>query len=94
MLWLLRRRRPVGRGSELCTATGVCLMLGCGASVRRAQVLIHDGRFIPNREGVDLTASFSLLPSSPSKPPKRTPQGELHFQKSMADHPPARTCVR
>lgn len=45
-------------------------------------------RFIPNREGVDLQASYSLLhadgsPSTPTKPKKRTPHGELHFQKSM-----------
>ncbi|TGZ81670.1 WD40 repeat-like protein [Ascodesmis nigricans] len=39
--------------------------------------------FIPNRDGIDLQASFSLLqPSTPSRPPKRTPQGELHFQKN------------
>lgn len=45
-------------------------------------------RFIPNREGVDLTASYSLLhsegsPSTPSKAKKRIPHGELHFQRSM-----------
>jgi len=44
-------------------------------------------RFIPNREGQDLQASFSLLhdegsPATPSKQKKRTPHGELHFQKS------------
>lgn len=44
-------------------------------------------RFIPNREGQDLQASFSLLhddasPATPSKAKKRTPHGELHFQKS------------
>lgn len=49
-------------------------------------ILFH--RFIPNREGVDLQASYSLLhadgsPSTPAKPKKRTPHGELHFQKSM-----------
>lgn len=44
-------------------------------------------RFIPNREGQDLQASFSLLhdegsPATPSKQKKRTPHGELHFQRS------------
>lgn len=44
-------------------------------------------RFIPNREGQDLQASFSLLhddasPATPSRTKKRTPHGELHFQKS------------
>ncbi len=44
-------------------------------------------RFIPNREGQDLQASFSLLhdegsPATPTKAKKRTPHGELHFQKS------------
>jgi cell division cycle 20-like protein 1, cofactor of APC complex len=49
-------------------------------------------RFIPNREGQDLQASFSLLhedgsPATPSKIKKRTPQGELHYQKSECRHP-------
>jgi hypothetical protein len=47
-------------------------------------------RFIPNREGQDLQASFSLLhdegsPATPSKQKKRTPHGELHFQKSKIE---------
>jgi hypothetical protein len=47
-------------------------------------------RFIPNREGQDLQASFSLLhdegsPATPSKQKKRTPHGELHFQKSKLE---------
>lgn len=46
-------------------------------------------RFIPNREGQDLQASFSLLyddasPTTPSRVKKRTPHGELHFQKSKS----------
>jgi cell division cycle 20-like protein 1 (cofactor of APC complex) len=46
-------------------------------------------RFIPNREGQDLQASFSLLheegsPATPPKAKKRTPQGEIHFQKSKS----------
>lgn len=45
-------------------------------------------RFIPNREGQDLQATYSLLgedgcPSTPSRTKKRTPHGELHFQRSM-----------
>ncbi|KMP05983.1 meiosis-specific APC/C activator protein AMA1 [Coccidioides immitis RMSCC 2394] len=44
-------------------------------------------RFIPNREGQDLQASYSLLhedgcPSTPSKGKRRPPHGEIHFQKS------------
>ncbi|KAI1133906.1 WD domain-containing protein [Hypoxylon sp. FL0543] len=44
-------------------------------------------RFIPSRSGQDLQASFSLLheegsPATPSKQKKRTPHGELHFQKT------------
>lgn len=47
-------------------------------------------RFIPTRSGQDLQAGFSLLhedgsPATPSKQKKRTPHGELHFQKSR--HP-------
>ncbi len=43
--------------------------------------------FIPTRSGQDLQASFSLLhedgsPATPSRQKKRTPHGELHFQKS------------
>jgi hypothetical protein len=47
--------------------------------------------FIPNREGQDLQASFSLLhddgsPSTPSSRTKRRPaNGELHFQKSESE---------
>jgi len=44
-------------------------------------------RFIPNRDGQDFQATYSLLhedgcPSTPSKTKKRTPHSELHFQKS------------
>lgn len=50
--------------------------------------LLVFGRFIPNREGQDLQATYSLLhedgcPSTPSKTKKRTPHSELHFQKSQ-----------
>lgn len=46
-----------------------------------------DSRFIPNREGVDLQAGYSLLhaegsPATGAKPKKRTPNGELHYQRS------------
>lgn len=49
-------------------------------------------RFIPTRSGQDLQASFSLLhddgsPTTPSGQKKRTPHGELHFQKSMPNSP-------
>ncbi|CUS09246.1 unnamed protein product [Tuber aestivum] len=54
---------------------------------RKRQRVIYGDRFIPNREGIDLQASYSLLhaegsPSTPQKPQKRTPHGELHFQKT------------
>lgn len=44
-------------------------------------------RFIPQREGQDLQAAYSLLhdegsPATPSKHKKRTPHGELHFQRT------------
>ncbi|KAI5293869.1 substrate-specific activator of APC-dependent proteolysis, partial [Ascosphaera pollenicola] len=42
--------------------------------------------FIPNRDGQDLQASYSLLgedggPTTPSKSRRRPQHGELHFQK-------------
>lgn len=48
--------------------------------------LTTPSRFIPNRAGQDLQASFNLLhddgsPATPSKA-RRTPHNELHFQKS------------
>ena len=56
-------------------------------SPSRKRQRIYGDRFIPNREGRDLQASFSLIPdipspATPSKVKKRTPHGELHFQKS------------
>ena len=44
-------------------------------------------RFIPNRDGQDLQASYSLLhddasPATPSKSKKKAPHGELHFQRT------------
>ncbi|KAL2037352.1 hypothetical protein N7G274_009837 [Stereocaulon virgatum] len=57
------------------------------ASPSRKRQRVYGDRFIPNREGQDLQASFSLLhddgsPATPSKAKKRTPHGELHFQKT------------
>jgi cell division cycle 20-like protein 1 (cofactor of APC complex) len=53
----------------------------------RAPVLTCNSRFIPNRDGQDLQASYSLLhddgsPATPSRSKKRTPHGELHFQRT------------
>ncbi|KAK3177760.1 substrate-specific activator of APC-dependent proteolysis [Lecanicillium sp. MT-2017a] len=58
-----------------------------GASPHRKRQRINGDRFIPSRSGQDLQASFSLLhedgsPATPSKQKKRTPHGELHFQKT------------
>ncbi|KAH7309426.1 WD40-repeat-containing domain protein [Stachybotrys elegans] len=56
-------------------------------SPHRKRQRITGDRFIPTRSGQDLQASFSLLhedgsPATPSKQKKRTPHGELHFQKT------------
>ncbi|CAM1510277.1 Fc.00g006120.m01.CDS01 [Cosmosporella sp. VM-42] len=58
-----------------------------GASPHRKRQRINGDRFIPTRSGQDLQASFSLLhedgsPATPSRQKKRTPHGELHFQKT------------
>ncbi|CEJ94577.1 Putative WD domain-containing protein [[Torrubiella] hemipterigena] len=58
-----------------------------GSSPHRKRQRINGDRFIPSRSGQDLQASFSLLhedgsPATPSKQKKRTPHGELHFQKT------------
>ncbi|MCJ1308842.1 substrate-specific activator of APC-dependent proteolysis [Agyrium rufum] len=57
-----------------------------GASPSRKRQRVYGDRFIPNREGQDLQASFSLLhddnaPGTPSKSKRRPAHGELHFQK-------------
>ncbi|KAJ4343909.1 substrate-specific activator of APC-dependent proteolysis [Didymella glomerata] len=57
------------------------------ASPSRKRPRIQGDRFIPNRAGQDLQASFNLLhddgsPATPSKS-KRTPHNELHFQKNI-----------
>ena len=56
-------------------------------SPSRKRQRIYGDRFIPNREGRDLQASFSLIPdipspATPSRSKKRAPHGELHFQRS------------
>ena len=61
--------------------------------VARAFTADADGtRFIPNRTGQDLHAAFSLLheegsPATPSRPVRRTPHNELHFQNSGFSFP-------
>ncbi|KAG6037195.1 hypothetical protein E4U41_005265 [Claviceps citrina] len=57
------------------------------ASPHRKRQRINGDRFIPTRSGQDLQASFSLLhedgsPATPSRQKKRTPHGELHFQRT------------
>ena len=46
-----------------------------------------DPRFIPNRTGQDFRAGFNLMheegsPATPSKSARRTPNHELHYQRS------------
>ncbi|PHH83877.1 hypothetical protein CDD83_2879 [Cordyceps sp. RAO-2017] len=58
-----------------------------GRSPHRKRQRINGDRFIPSRSGQDLQASFSLLhedgsPATPARQKKRTPHGELHFQKT------------
>ncbi|KAK0670848.1 putative fizzy-related protein [Cercophora samala] len=58
-----------------------------GASPSRKRQRINGDRFIPTRSGQDLQASFSLLhedgsPATPSRQKKRTPHGELHYQRT------------
>lgn len=62
--------------------------IACKFLTGNEKLMFVKTRFIPNRDNIDLQASFNLLhadgsPSTPSKPKKRTPHGELHFQKSM-----------
>ncbi|KAL2419362.1 Fizzy-related protein-like protein [Exophiala dermatitidis] len=58
-----------------------------GRSPSRKRQRIYGDRFIPNRDGQDLQASYSLLlddgsPATPSRSKKKTPNGELHFQRT------------
>ncbi|PKS11630.1 hypothetical protein jhhlp_001781 [Lomentospora prolificans] len=58
-----------------------------GVSPHRKRQRLNGDRFIPTRSGQDLQASFSLLhedgsPATPPRQKKRTPHGELHFQKT------------
>ena len=58
-----------------------------GRSPSRKRQRIYGDRFIPNRDGQDLHASYNLLhhdlsPATPSGSKKRTPHGELHFQQT------------
>ncbi|OTB05270.1 hypothetical protein M426DRAFT_10866 [Hypoxylon sp. CI-4A] len=59
---------------------------GPGASPSGKRRRINGDRFIPSRSGQDLTAGFTLMheqgsPATPSRQKKRTPHGELDFQK-------------
>ncbi|KAF2756322.1 cell cycle regulatory protein [Pseudovirgaria hyperparasitica] len=54
---------------------------------RKRQRTYAGDRFIPNRSGQDLHASYSLLhedgsPATPSRSAKRMPHNELHFQRT------------
>ena len=74
----LQNFEKVGRNTRERTPAG---------SPSRKRQRVYGDRFIPNREGQDLQASFSLLhddasPATPSRTKKRTPHGELHFQKT------------
>ncbi|CAN9326987.1 unnamed protein product [Alternaria alternata] len=89
---------PLDRSSEPIDAAALTKALGhieqAGrvrertptASPSRKRPRIYGDRFIPNRAGQDLQASFNLLhdeasPATPSKA-RRTPHHELHFQKT------------
>lgn len=55
--------------------------------------------FIPNREGVDLQAGFSLLhaegsPATTHKPKRRPPTGELHYQRNEEANATYHTLLR
>lgn len=59
-------------------------------SRKRQRVYGGDNRFIPNRSGQDLQASYSLLdddgsPATPSKALKKGAPSDLHFQKRDAN---------
>lgn len=53
-------------------------------SPNRKRQRIYGDRFIPNREGVDLQASYLLIPdANAASPPKRTPNNELNYQRKQ-----------
>lgn len=57
---------------------------------KRQKTFAGDHRFIPNRSGQDLQASYSLLdeegsPATPSRSHKKAASTELHFQKRDAN---------
>ncbi|KAF7712481.1 WD40-repeat-containing protein [Penicillium ucsense] len=57
-----------------------------GMSPCRKRQRVYGDRFIPNRDGQDLHATYNLLgedgcPTTPSKSKRRAPHSELHFQK-------------
>ncbi|KAJ6157445.1 hypothetical protein N7470_005037 [Penicillium chermesinum] len=93
------RHRPAQEGSEPVDAHALAKALNdyeesgrrrertpITSPVRKRPRLYGD-RFIPNREGQDLQATYSLLhedgcPSTPSRSKRRAPHSELHFQKT------------
>lgn len=91
--------KPAGPGSEPINPDALPLALKefeeagrqrertPGASPSRKRQRVYADRFIPNRDGQDLQAGFSLLhedgcPSTPSKSRRRPANGEIHSQKS------------
>lgn len=58
-----------------------------GHSPQRKKQRVYGDRFIPNRDGQDLQASYSLLydegsPATPSRSRKKIAHEELHYQKT------------
>ncbi|KAL9113443.1 MAG: hypothetical protein Q9227_002484 [Pyrenula ochraceoflavens] len=58
-----------------------------GRSPSRKRQRVYGDRFIPNREGQDLPASYQLLhddgsPATPSRSKKRNPHGEINMQRT------------
>lgn len=53
------------------------------ASPSRKKQKIYGDRFIPNREGVDLHASYNLINNESSPSAKRAPNNELHYQRKQ-----------
>lgn len=78
----LKQMEDAGRRREITPA---------GSPQRKRQkTFAGDHRFIPNRSGQDLQASYSLLddegsPATPSRSHKKAASTELHFQKRDAN---------